>query len=146
MRTDQTFTTRGEEVVVAVSLELAAAKWKVALHDGRREKPAVHTVAQPQAAARLQAVLDLIEAHRQKWSLPAGARVVVSYEAGQGLAQECRALPAPVHPALLAAALGDRRDARVLLQFISALETVTLLAECSQQARRQMRTCSGQAK
>ncbi len=53
MHTDQTFTTGGEEVVLAVSLELAAASWKVALHDGRREKPAVHTVAQPQAAARL---------------------------------------------------------------------------------------------
>ncbi|MDB5835228.1 MAG: transposase [Caballeronia sp.] len=51
MRTDQTFTTGGEETVLAVSLELAAAKWKLALHDGRREKPAVHTVAQPQAAA-----------------------------------------------------------------------------------------------
>src|SRR5579863_4161773 len=63
----------------------------------------------------------------------------------EGLAQEFRALPAPVHPALLAAALGDRRDAGVLLQFISALEALTLLAECSQQARRQMRTCSGQA-
>jgi len=49
-----------------------------------REKPAVHTVAQPQAAARLQAVLNLIEAHkRKKWSLPAGVRTVVSYEAGQ---------------------------------------------------------------
>ncbi len=35
MRTDQTFTTGGEELVLAVSLELAAAKWKVALHDGR---------------------------------------------------------------------------------------------------------------
>ncbi|MCP2091920.1 UNVERIFIED_ORG: hypothetical protein J2Y81_008026 [Paraburkholderia sediminicola] len=45
MRTDQTFTTGGEETVLAVSLELAAAKWKVALHDGPREKPAVHTVA-----------------------------------------------------------------------------------------------------
>src|SRR6202521_4244902 len=94
MRTDQTFTTRGEEVVVAVSLELAAASWKVALHDGRREKPAVHTVAQPQAAARLQAVLDLIEAHRQKWSLPAGVRVVVSYEPGQEAFWICRALRA----------------------------------------------------
>ena len=62
MHTDQTFTTGGEEVVLAVSLELAAASWKVALHDGRREQPAVHTVAQPQAAARLQAVLVLIEA------------------------------------------------------------------------------------
>ena len=39
MHTDQTFATGGEEVVLAVSLELAAASWKVALHDGRREKP-----------------------------------------------------------------------------------------------------------
>ena len=83
MCTDQTFTTHGEEVVLAVSLELAAEKWKVALHDGQREKPAVHAVAQPQATARLQAVLDLIEAHKEKWLLPAGVRVVVSYEAGQ---------------------------------------------------------------
>jgi transposase len=94
MRTDQTFTTLGEEVVLAVSLELAAAKWKVALHDGRREKPAVHTVAQPQAAARLQAVLDLIERHKEKWSLPAGVRTVVSYEAGQDAFWICRALQA----------------------------------------------------
>ncbi|SEI28711.1 transposase, partial [Paraburkholderia hospita] len=84
----------GEEQVLAVSLELAAAHWKVALHDGRREKPAVHTVAQPQAAARLQAVLDLIEQHRQKWSLPAGVRTVVSYEAGQDAFWICRALQA----------------------------------------------------
>ena len=83
MRTDQAYPTHSEEVVLAVSLELAASKWKVALHDGRREQPAVHTVAQPQAAARLQAVLDLIEAHKEKWSLPPGVRIVVSYEAGQ---------------------------------------------------------------
>src|ERR1700683_1600800 len=94
MRTDQSFTTGAEEPVLAVSLELAAAKWKVALHDGRREKPAVHTVAQPQAAARLQAVLALIEAHRQKWSLPTAIRIVVSYEAGQDAFWICRALQA----------------------------------------------------
>jgi len=94
MRTDQTFTTDSEEPVLAVSLELAAAKWKVALHDGRREKPAVHAVAQPQAAARLQAVLDRIKAHKEKWSLPAGVRTVVSYEAGQDAFWICRALPA----------------------------------------------------
>jgi len=57
-----------EEVVLAVSLELAASKWKVALHDGQRERPAVHTVAQPQATARLQAVLALIDAHRDSIS------------------------------------------------------------------------------
>src|SRR6202171_228049 len=94
MRTDQAYPTHSEEFVLAVSLELAASKWKVALHDGRREKPAVHTVAQPQAAARLQAVLDLIEAHKEKWSLPAGVRTVVSYEAGQDAFWICRALQA----------------------------------------------------
>lgn len=83
MRPDQTFTTGGEETVLALSLELAAAKWKVALHDGRREKPAVHTVAQAQAAARLQAVLDVIEQQKLQWSLPVTTRGVVSYEAGQ---------------------------------------------------------------
>jgi hypothetical protein len=94
MCTDQTFTLHGEEAVLAVSLELAAAKWKVALHDGRRERPAVHTVAQPQAAARLQAVLDVIEQQKLKWSLPAGVRIVVSYEAGQDAFWICRALQA----------------------------------------------------
>jgi transposase len=93
MRTDQA-STGTEERVLAVSLELATAKWKVALHDGHREQPAVHTVAQPQAAARLQAVLDLIEQHNEKWSLPAGVRVVVSYEAGQDGFWICRALQA----------------------------------------------------
>jgi len=94
MRTDHTFTAGGEELVLAVSLELAAAKWKVALHDGRRERPAVHTVAQPEAAARLQAVLDVIEQQKLKWSLPAGVRIVVSYEAGQDAFWICRALQA----------------------------------------------------
>src|SRR6202047_179257 len=94
MRTDQTYATHPEALVLAVSLELAAANWKVALHDGRREKPAVHTVAQPQAMARLQAVLELIKAHRDKWSLPAGVRIVVSYEAGQDAFWICRALQA----------------------------------------------------
>ncbi|NPT39988.1 IS110 family transposase [Paraburkholderia sp. 1N] len=87
-------TTHIEDVVLAVSLELAASKWKVALHDGRREQPAVHTVAQPQAAARLQAVLALIEQHKAKWTLPVNTRVVVSYEAGQDAFWICRALQA----------------------------------------------------
>jgi transposase len=92
MRTDQAYTGGGDVPVLAVSLELAAAKWKVAFHDGRREKPAVHTVAQPQAEARLQAVLALIAAHREKWSLPEDVQIVVSYEAGQDAFWICRAL------------------------------------------------------
>jgi len=94
MRTDQAYTGSTDVLVLAVSLELSAAKWKVAVHDGRREKPAVHTVAQPQAAARLKAVLDVIEQQKLKWSLPGGVRIVVSYEAGQDAFWICRALQA----------------------------------------------------
>jgi hypothetical protein len=32
-------------MVLAVSLELSAAQWKVALRDGQREKPAIHAVS-----------------------------------------------------------------------------------------------------
>jgi hypothetical protein len=52
-----------EDTILAVSLELSAAQWKVALHDGFRDKPAVHTVSVPQADVRLQAVLELITQH-----------------------------------------------------------------------------------
>ena len=92
MRTDQAHTGNVYVPVLAVSLELAAVNWKVALHDGRREKPAVHMVPQHQAAARLQATLNLIEIHKEKWSLPEGVRIVVSYEAGQDAFWICRAL------------------------------------------------------
>jgi transposase len=93
MGTDQAYT-GSDELVLALSLELAAAKGKIAVHDGRRERPAIHTETQPQAVERLQAVLDLIEQYREKWSLPTGVRVVVSYEAGQDAFWIYRALQA----------------------------------------------------
>ena len=71
------------EVVLAVSLELAQGSWKAALHDGRRDKAAVHTVSHEQAAGRLAETVTVIEETRTKWRLPADARVVVVYEAGQ---------------------------------------------------------------
>lgn len=74
--------TRGDEVL-AVSLELSKGSWKVALHDGRRDKPAIHAVSSEAAGARLGQVVGLIEGTRKKWGLAAGCRVVVSYEAGQ---------------------------------------------------------------
>jgi hypothetical protein len=40
-------------VVLAVSLELSEGSWKLALHDGRREKPTIHTVSGEQAGDRL---------------------------------------------------------------------------------------------
>lgn len=82
--TDRAFATDSEEPLLAVSRELAAASSKVALYDGRREKPAVYTIAEPQAAARLQAVLGLIERYRDKWSLPAGVRTVLDLSRAAG--------------------------------------------------------------
>jgi len=72
-----------DAAVLAVSLELAKGSWKVALHDGRRAKPAVHTVAHEQAAGRLVEAVQLVEATKRKWQLGAATRVVVIYEAGQ---------------------------------------------------------------
>ncbi|AEI81744.1 MULTISPECIES: IS110 family RNA-guided transposase [Cupriavidus] len=83
MNADHATELHAEDAILAVSLELSAAQWKVALHDGFREQPAVHSVGALQAASRLQAVLDLIEQQKRKWSLPSHVRVVVSYEAGQ---------------------------------------------------------------
>lgn len=71
------------EAVLAVALELAKGSWKVALHDGQRDKPAVHSVAHAQAAGRLAEAVAVIEATRQKWRLSEDARVAVVYEAGQ---------------------------------------------------------------
>jgi transposase len=81
-----------EDAILPVSLELSAAQWKVAHHDGFREKPAVHTVSAPQADMRLQAVLGLIAQQKQKWLLPSYVRVVISYEAGQDAFWILRAL------------------------------------------------------
>src|SRR5512141_1320581 len=57
----------------------------------------------------------------------------------KGLAQERWTLPSPMHPALLATALGDRRDAGIFLQLIGPLESLALLPESCEQSWRQMR-------
>ncbi|MCF2135371.1 IS110 family transposase, partial [Mycetohabitans sp. B3] len=70
MRTDHLAGVDAENVILATSLELAGAQWKIALHDGRRQSPAVHTIRGAQAALRVQALLEVIERYKQKWSLP----------------------------------------------------------------------------
>src|ERR1700741_4908936 len=71
------------EPILAVSLELSRKSWKIALQDGNRTSPAIHTVTDEQAAERLNHVVRVIEATRQKWQLDAAIRIVLSYEAGQ---------------------------------------------------------------
>jgi transposase len=65
------------EVVLAVSFELAGASWKIALHDGKRDKPAIYTVNEQAPAPRLLHAVAVIEAVRQKWSVPEQALVIV---------------------------------------------------------------------
>ncbi|WP_338927182.1 hypothetical protein [Mycetohabitans endofungorum] len=69
MRTDHLAGVDVENVILAMSLELAGGQWKIALHDGRRQSPAVHTVKGAQASMRVRAILEMIERYKQKWSL-----------------------------------------------------------------------------
>ncbi len=71
------------EAVMAVSLELSCKCWKVALHDGRHDQPAIHNVRDDMAAARVLQVIALIQECKKKWQLPSATRTVVIYEAGQ---------------------------------------------------------------
>jgi transposase len=71
------------EALLAVSLELSQASWKVALHDGRRGNPAVHTVKGDRPLERLMNAVALIKGIVTKWAIAEGTRIVVSYEAGQ---------------------------------------------------------------
>lgn len=71
------------ESVLAVSLELSQSSWKVALHDGQRDKAALYTLKSERAGERLQQVIQVIEQTQKKWDLSEGLRVVVVYEAGQ---------------------------------------------------------------
>lgn len=67
------------EELLAVSLELSKSSWKVALHDGRKDKPAMHTVTSEQASKRLCEAAAVIEGTKKKWGLSGQARVVVIF-------------------------------------------------------------------
>ena len=78
---DKNFTP--SEEMLAVALELSSKSWKLALHDGKRDKPAVHTVDDEAADERLTHAVAVIEEVKRQWQVGATWRVVVLYEAGQ---------------------------------------------------------------
>ena len=82
MQPTQEKCTAGEQIL-AVSLELSQGSWKIALHDGARERPGLHTVKGEGAQKRLGQVQEVIEQTKKKWGLPEAIRVAVVYEAGQ---------------------------------------------------------------
>ena len=71
------------EDVLAVALELSNSAWKIALHDGKREKPAIQTVDAKVPARRLDEAMQAIEKIKTKWGIGLGVRTIVLYEAGQ---------------------------------------------------------------
>ncbi len=87
---DKDFTPNEE--ALAVSLELSGKSWKIGLHDGKRDKPAIHTVDDESPAGRLAHAVAVIEEVKRKWGLPEHIGVVVSYEAGQDAFWISRAL------------------------------------------------------
>ncbi len=60
-----------EVEVFAVALELSSKSWKIALHDEKREKPAIQTVSGETAAGRLNETVQEIEKFKAKWGLAA---------------------------------------------------------------------------
>lgn len=81
-----------EQAILAVALELSQKCWKIALQDGKHEKPSIHNAHHEEAAQRLSETEDVIKAQKRKWQLPTDCRVVVMYEAGQDGFWICRAL------------------------------------------------------
>jgi len=71
------------EDVLAVALELAGAAWKIALQDGKHEKPTVRTVSSGTPDGRLNEAVKEIESIKTKWRLGKSILTVVLYEAGQ---------------------------------------------------------------
>jgi transposase len=72
-----------DDAVLAVALELSKGSWKIALHDGKRDKPAIHTVSDEEASKRLAHAATVIEEMKRKWQLDQHIHVAVVYEAGQ---------------------------------------------------------------
>ena len=118
------------EELLAVSLELSKGSWKIALHDGRRDKPALHTVASENPARRLGESVAVIESTKKKWGLSEQTRVVVIYEAGQDGFWIKRALSASgyeveiVDPASIPV---ERRARRAKTDRLDAIKLVTSL-------------------
>ncbi|MFC5697184.1 IS110 family transposase [Pseudomonas sp. GCM10022186] len=129
MRTAYVEQHSANEPVLAVALELAKACWKVALSDARRN-PRLQTADAPQPLARLEQVVQQIEAARARWALPQSVTVVVVYEAGQDGFWLQRALQARGVETLVidpASLLMERRLRRAKTDRLDALRLVEAL-------------------
>lgn len=90
-----------EADVLAVALELSGKSWKIALLDGKRNKPALYAVDDAAPAARMAHLLTVMAQVKRKWALPGQIRTAVIYEAGQDGFWIHRALSALGHDVLV---------------------------------------------
>jgi transposase len=118
------------EEMLAVSLELSKGSWKIALHDGRRDKPALHTVASENPGKRLAEAAKVIESTKKKWGLPEQTRIVVIYEAGQDgfwIKRDLSVLGYEVYIVDPASIPVERRARRAKTDRLDAIRLVTAL-------------------
>jgi len=83
MRSAQIQLTTHVTGMLAVALELSKKRWKVAISDGRRDNPSLHTVDGPTPAERIQAVVNKVRQQMQQWGLDETCPISVVFEAGQ---------------------------------------------------------------
>jgi len=92
MRSAQDQHTTQPTEMLAVALELAKKSWKVAMSDGRRDRPSLYSVDDVTPLGRIQAVVNKIKLQLQHWGLTKVCRVSVVFEAGQDGVWIARAL------------------------------------------------------
>ena len=71
------------KAVMAVSLELSGKSWKLAVTDGRRERPSLFVADASAPGHRLEEMVQRLDQLARQWGMPAQREVVVIYEAGQ---------------------------------------------------------------
>jgi transposase len=119
-----------DDAVLAVALELSKGSWKIALHDGKRDKPAIHTVSDEEAPKRLAHAATVIEEMKRKWQLDQHIHVAVVYEAGQDAFWIGRALVELGYEALAvdpASIPVERHARRAKTDRLDAIKLVTCL-------------------
>lgn len=115
---------------LAVALELASGKWKLALHDGKRTNATIKTVDHEEPAGRLREVLAEVDRFKAKWDLPATMRTVFLYEAGQDafwIARHLIALGYEAHVCDPASLLVKRHARRAKTDRLDAIALVMAL-------------------
>lgn len=127
---------------LAVALELASGKWKLALHDGKRMNATIRTVDHEDPAARLSEVLTEVERFKAKAALPSDLRTVFLYEAGQDGFWIARHLISLGYEALIcdpASLLVKRHARRAKTDRLDAIGLVTALRAWMAGERERMR-------